>query len=131
MILRWISDVPASIVLPRARAGNHRSTYRYQSHGCRRPFKLPVRAQQFLGNLLEALVQLTPENLSGWKPSGPGTPVAIDAAKGTHLVAAHDFKFRHSIVPAFCRMMGSSAAGRPFRCMVLDRSISRSMFPAI
>src|ERR1051326_576097 len=55
--------------------------------------KLPVRPQQLLRDLLEALVQLAPENFLD-RSLRPGHAGSADAAEGAHLVAAHDLDFR-------------------------------------
>src|SRR5277367_4393969 len=54
--------------------------------------KLAIGAEQFLCDLLEALVELTPEDfLDG--AFGPGNPGGCDATESAHLVEAHDFDF--------------------------------------
>src|SRR6266700_1630988 len=55
--------------------------------------QLRVRSHQFLGHLLEALVQFTPENLLNG-PFRAGHSGGADATEGAHLVAAHNFNFR-------------------------------------
>ena len=58
--------------------------------------KLAVGAEQFLRDLLEALVELAPENFLdgafGARHAGGG-----DAAEGAHLIEAHDFDFRAAL----------------------------------
>src|SRR4051794_31703583 len=55
-------------------------------------FQLAVWTQQLLRDLLEALVQLAPENLLD-RALGSGDAGRADAAEGAHLVRAHGFDF--------------------------------------
>src|SRR5271157_3910371 len=58
--------------------------------------ELPVRTENFLGDLLEALVELAPEYfLDG--AFGAGDASGSDTAEGAHLVEAHDLNFRAAL----------------------------------
>ncbi len=56
-------------------------------------FELPVRSKNLLRRLLEALVQLAPENLLNGA-FGPRHSSSADAAEGAHLVHTHDLDLR-------------------------------------
>lgn len=58
--------------------------------------KLAIGAEQFLRDLLEALVEFAPENLL-YGAFRAGDASSGDAAEGAHLVETHDFDFRAAL----------------------------------
>src|SRR5580658_11006112 len=54
--------------------------------------ELAVGAENFLRDLLEALIELTPENFLD-AAFGPGHSRRGEAAEGAHLIETHDFNF--------------------------------------
>jgi len=54
--------------------------------------QLAIGAENFLGDLLEALVELAPENFLD-RAFGSGDTRGGDTAEGAHLIETHDFDF--------------------------------------
>src|SRR5579872_972055 len=78
--------------------------------------ELSVLAEHFLRDLVEALVELAPEDfLDG--PFRPRHAALIDAAVGAHLIEAHDFDFGVTLgeLLADDRIGGASELPREFQ----------------
>src|ERR1700758_5623034 len=96
-------------VAPRAEVGVSPDAF---IHGVRiSGLKLAIRAKNFLGNLLEPLIQLAPENFLN-AAFGPRHACRGNAAERAHLIEAHNFDFG----AALCELLtdqGVLASGFP------------------
>src|SRR5262245_14310649 len=89
-----------------------------------RGFELPVRTQEFLRDLLQALVQLAPEDLLN-RSFGPRHTGVADAAERAHLVGAHDLYFSVALreLLADQRILGRRATAAFDRPRQLDQPV--------
>src|SRR6202142_952837 len=90
MMLRCTSEVPASMVLPGGQVS--RGPRLVIGRVWIGPEQLSIGAENFLGDLLQALIQLAPEKfLDG--TFRPRDASSSHAAESPHLIEPHDFDF--------------------------------------
>ena len=90
--------------------------------------QLAVRAQQLLRDLLQALIELAPENLQD-RSLRPGHARGRDAAESAQLVQAHDFDLAVALREflAYQRIAGGRPSVPLNRAGELDQPVNTSL----